>query len=176
MVEGAVEAEASNPQINQESFSATSMEQNQTIPRTTAQKRKRPSTEWKMRRRQRWSVTQAGLDRAKHTTHNKHNIKTFYPRATHTTPPHKPYLRHHLSTPSNHPQPLATIHTQPAGNTRSQTLKGRRRNLRTLNLRKSSPTTSRTSAQGGEPESSSEPAKPIANLRHDHAHIWGLLP
>ena len=138
MVEGAVEAEASNPQINQESFSATSMEQNQTIPRTTAQKRKRPSTEWKMRRRQSWSVTQAGLDRAKHTTHNKHSIKTFYPRATHTTPPHKPYLRHHLSTPSNHHPPSPITHTQQTGNLRSQTLKEYSRNLRTPTPKKAS--------------------------------------
>ena len=119
VVEDAEEAEARDLRINQRNSSATSMVQSQIIPRTSAQRKRKPSTEWKQRRKQSWSVTQAGLDQTKHITPSKPNITTSYPQIVHTIPPHKHYPQHRLSTPSNHHQHSAITRTQLIGNLRS---------------------------------------------------------
>ena len=114
------------------------MVQSQIIPRITAQKRRKPSIEWKRRRKQNWSVIQAGRHQAKHISPSKSNITTSYPRVMHTIPLHKHYPQHHLSTPSNRHPPSAITHTQQTGNLRSQTLKEYSRNLRTPTPKKAS--------------------------------------
>jgi len=54
VVEDAEEAEATDLQNNQESYFATFMAQAQIITQTSVQKRRKPSKEWKPRKRLRW--------------------------------------------------------------------------------------------------------------------------